>query len=182
MTKAEMIMIAAILLGPVLAVQIQKFIESLRESRHRKLTLFRTLMATRATPISPAHVEALNMIDLEFYGRKAVTEAWKVYLDQLLNGPRNFEEQGYRAKLDAWTTRNNELLTDLLFAMSRNLGYKFDKVHLKRDVYFPKGHADIEDERTFIRQALVDVLQGRRTFPISVVNNTQGEQTSGADK
>lgn len=61
-------MIAAVILGPILAVQVQKRIEKLREKWGRKNHLFQILMSTRASRLSPDHVQALNMIDLVFYG------------------------------------------------------------------------------------------------------------------
>ncbi|CAG1769847.1 hypothetical protein BAC3_00595 [uncultured bacterium] len=70
MTINDWLIIAAMIIAPILAVQIQKFIEARKETKGRKIQIFRTLMATRATPISPSHVEALNMIDIVFYKDK----------------------------------------------------------------------------------------------------------------
>ena len=66
----NIIMVVAIVSGPVVAVQLQKLIERLRQRRQAKEVIFKTLMSTRGTPISLPHVQALNMIDLEFYGKK----------------------------------------------------------------------------------------------------------------
>ena len=62
------IIAAATLLGPVLAVQAQKWLERGRAIKERRLTIFRTLMATRAAMLSPSHVEALNAVPVDFYG------------------------------------------------------------------------------------------------------------------
>src|SRR5579862_9610949 len=99
MTTVEVITILAILAGPVLAVQAQKWVENFREKKNRKLHIFRTLMATRApmAKVSAEHVRSLNMIDIEFYDDSNVTEAWKEYLDHLndsnypkLHGPEKW--------------------------------------------------------------------------------------------
>lgn len=66
MENRDWIMVAAMIAGPILAVQAQKIIESLQRKRDRRLTLFFTLMSTRATRLAPDHVSALNMIDIEF--------------------------------------------------------------------------------------------------------------------
>jgi Family of unknown function (DUF6680) len=58
---SDLVLAACTLAGPVLAVQAQKWIERFREKNARRLATFRTLMATRATTLSPAHVEALNV-------------------------------------------------------------------------------------------------------------------------
>ena len=70
MTTSDWVMVFAVLIAPLLAVQAQKFIERMREKRQRKLSIFFQLMATRATRVAPQHVQALNMIDIEFYGKR----------------------------------------------------------------------------------------------------------------
>jgi uncharacterized protein DUF6680 len=90
--------------------------------------------------VSADHVQALNMIDIEFYGGRttedrAVVDAWKIYLDHLNH---KYDDR----QLDAWVEKGTDLFTELLFAMSKALGLKFDKVHLKRGVYFPIAHAE----------------------------------------
>ncbi|WP_429075901.1 DUF6680 family protein [Enterobacter sp. AC1] len=70
-----------------------KTLEQFRERKQSRLSIFRTLMSTRAQRLHREHVQALNMIDLVFYGRKlsiiriryqtkkeqTVTHAWKSY-------------------------------------------------------------------------------------------------------
>ena len=68
METKDWIIALATLLGPILAVQAQKWIEGVREQRTRKLRVFTQLMATRAARLSAEHVQAINMIDLVFYG------------------------------------------------------------------------------------------------------------------
>jgi hypothetical protein len=46
MKVVEWITIGAIILGPILAVQIQKSIERYKEKNDRRLNIFKTLMAT----------------------------------------------------------------------------------------------------------------------------------------
>ena len=60
MTISDWLVITAIIIAPVLAVQVQKYIESKKEKRNRKMQIFTNLMATRATPLYPIHVESLN--------------------------------------------------------------------------------------------------------------------------
>ncbi len=65
-TIADWFMIGAVFLGPIVAVQLTRYLDNKKEIRERKLWVFKTLMATRASALSPHHVEALNRIDLEF--------------------------------------------------------------------------------------------------------------------
>ena len=92
------LVIAAVILGPILALWAQRYSERRRDERTRKLWLFRELMATRTMWLSGRHVEALNHIDLEFNPKKKadanVLTAWKTYLDALSNTP---EEDAQRA-------------------------------------------------------------------------------------
>ena len=77
--------IFAIILGPIVALWLQRISERRQDRRYRKLVIFKELMATRATRISPRHVDALNAIEVEFSskGDKRVLDAWRLYLDHL---------------------------------------------------------------------------------------------------
>jgi hypothetical protein len=66
MTISDAIMILAVLAGPVIAVQLTRYLDNKKEIRERKLQVFKTLMATRVYNASWDHVMALNRIDLEF--------------------------------------------------------------------------------------------------------------------
>jgi hypothetical protein len=150
MTITDGFMIGAVILGPILAVQAQKWIEEWKQAKGRKLSVFKILMATRGTPVSPRHVEALNVIDLEFSDRKpkekAVLEAWKVYHSHLYDVPRDYADPAYQSKQEVWDAGRKECLVNLLFAMSQALGYSFDEVQLKKGAYVPQAHADLETE------------------------------------
>lgn len=155
--------IAATLIGPVLAVQAQKLLERGRAIKERRLTIFRTLMATRAAMLSPSHVEALNAVPVEFFGSskglKQINDAWKLYL--------NRHDERLTAN-DAWVQKRRDLFLDLLHHMSKFLGYGFSRAQLDRDIYSPKAHGDLETEQSKIRRGVVALLNGEITFPIAV--------------
>ncbi len=44
--------IIAVIAGPILAVQIQKFLEGLKEKKARKVIVFKDLMSTRAAGLA----------------------------------------------------------------------------------------------------------------------------------
>lgn len=183
MTISDWLVILAIIIAPILAVQIQKFIENKKENKTRKMQIFRTLMATRATPLYPQHVEALNMIDIEFFKNKKITEAWKVLLDNFANYPKDTKDKNYQVQLNSCMEKSSDLLVDLLYEMAKSLNYSFDKVHLKRGAYIPKGHADYILDQEFIRRAFVGVLLGQIPIPIKIVNmeGTQEKQRNNID-
>lgn len=171
--------ILAILLAPLVALRVSGWLDKKREAEKRKMDIFRTLMATRATGMNPQHVEALNRIDIEFYGKskklKGVQEAWKNYHDHLhLGQPAESaideKDSEKKAKLETewkvWTKDREELLTKLLYQMAQYFGYEFDEVHIKRGHYIPKLYGDIEMELMFIRKSLVKIFEHKAFFPI----------------
>lgn len=89
MTVSDWLVILVILAAPIIALQIQKYIEDRKEIRARKMQIFRTLMATRANRLNLNHIEALNMIDIEFFKNEKVKEKWKLLLDNFVNYPQD---------------------------------------------------------------------------------------------
>jgi hypothetical protein len=165
------LLIAATVLGPILAVQAQKFVERATEKRHRKVRIFETLMATRATRISLEHVQALNTIDLMFNkGRfpkpkeKAVITAWRTHLDNL-----NQSSGPDEASIKAWGERCFDSFIELMMAMSLALGYDFDPVQVRRGAYLPRGHFDTETTLREIQQGFAKVLGGQQAIAMNVV-------------
>lgn len=169
MTISDPIMVFAVLGAPFLAVYAQKKIELWREQRQKKLWVFKTLMATRGVPLSPEHVQALNMIDLEFTSQsdKPVLTAWKEYNDQLNSYPRDGEDQNEKAIV--WSQRKEELLAALLRQMGESLNYKFDSVQIKKGAYSPEAHAIVEFELQLLRKTMLEWLLGKRNVSVSLV-------------
>jgi hypothetical protein len=165
MNFTDILMIAATALSPLIAVQVTRYLDDQNEVRGRKLHVFKTLMATRAYNLSPGHVEALNRIDLEFSSSKKVEidvlEVWQQYLDHL--GSKSLEGQ-------AWNDKRVDLLVDLLHAMGKSLGYNFNKTHIKYATYSPTAHGRLELEQERMRQLTLEVLEGKRSFPMQVTN------------
>lgn len=155
--------VGATLAGPVLAVQAQKWLERGREINARRRQIFRTLMSTRATRLSPSHVEALNAVSVEFHGKgeklKNIRESWQSYRDALgdkiLTGPALFEMR-------------NTAFVDLLYKMAQFLGYEFSATDIKNDVYYPEGHAIIEADQEVIRRGFAKILSGETAIPMAV--------------
>ena len=95
------VMIWAVIKAPKWAVEAQWKLQLKKEDRDRRLWIFKTLMKTRATPVVPEHVQALNLIDVEFSANstadKDVQDAWKNLLTNL--NIRVGEEQ---QQINAW--------------------------------------------------------------------------------
>jgi len=171
MKTMEIITLLAILVGPVAAIFVSKYIDHKKQKRNGKEWIFKTLMRTRATSLSPSHVEALNMIDVEFYGDskmdKEVVAAWKLYLDNL-GDTRTSEEIKY--------SKREDLFLDLLYKMANSLNYDFDKQHIKNTSYIPQGYINVEREQTLVHQGVLGILNGDLKLPVYITNVPQQQE------
>ncbi len=173
----QILTIVAILAGPILAIQIQQYIQKLKDVREHKLLIFKILMATRANRLSVDHVNALNMIDLAFSKNKKeklVTEAWEKLNDHYRNGYPDLDDykdrlEEFRSKDEVAAERSSVLFTNLLFLMSNALGYSFSETYLKNSVYSPIGHANTEIEQERLRRAMIKMFEGDVAIPMDVV-------------
>ena len=155
---SDLVIAGCTLLGPVLAVQAQKWVEGFREKEARRLTIFRTLMATRATNLSPAHVEALNAVPIDFYKDKKVMDAWEEYFMHLTNAP---------AADPTWNPRRIDLFVKLLVLIGSRVGYRFNVAEMNR-TYFPTAHGELDADQNFIRKAVVGLLKGEISLPVEI--------------
>jgi len=159
----DIAIILATIVGPILAVQAQKWLERGRAIRDRRMWIFRVLMSTRAARLSSNHVEALNAVPIEFYGTdrrlRAIIDAWKSYFDHLNTEAPN---------QDLWNQKWNDLFVDLLHLISQFLGYEFSRVEIAKEVYAPKGHAAIESDQDIIRRGLAGMFSGKFAIPMDL--------------
>ena len=162
---ADVAIVVATLLGPVLAVQAQQWLARSREVKQRRIAIFRTLMATRAAGLSANHVEALNSVPIDFFGTETdlsrIVESWKIYIDHLGKSGLHF---------DVWEPKRRELYIDLLQKISQCLGYSFSRVELEKEFYSPVGHATIENDQEIIRRGFASLMKGTAPLKIEVTN------------
>ena len=81
--------------------------------------------------------------------------------------PIKDDDPDFRVKLTTWSALADEMLSELLSLMGKNLGYDFDKVRIKKGIYTPRGHGDFELENSIIRRGMVEIMSGKRGFPVS---------------
>lgn len=171
MHASDWAIVLATLGGPVLAVQAQKWVESFREYRNRKLWVFSTLMTTRGSRLHPDHVRALNTIEMVFYGRevfgfrwqkeseRAVVNAWYDYLDDLGVDV---------AQVD--NARRTNLFIALLFTMATDVGLKFDRMQIGKSAYLPTAHGEAELEGLALRKRALELLNGNAALKMEVAS------------
>lgn len=163
MTISDWAIVLAAIMGPVLAIQVQKVIERIQEKKNAKLWVFRQLMATRAAKLSREHCQALNMIDVAFYDEKPIREAWKALFDSFCRKTADQTEDRIIHE------EREKLLVDLLYVMAKSLGYDFDRTDIKNQAYVPQAHGDVEMQSDFIRHTLAKMLHDDGAFRLKVV-------------
>lgn len=161
----ELLTIVAIVVGPILAVIVTRF-QGKHETRlQRKLDVFRSLMKTRKFTLDHEHVGALNLIEMEFYGKKSVIDSYRKYIEfrhePLPSNENDDQERHFK--------RGENLLYDLLHEIGATLGYHFDKDDLKRFSYSPKGWGDDEFLNRKNARLLSRLLEGNISLPITAM-------------
>jgi hypothetical protein len=179
MQANEWLLIAGALIGPILAVQAQKWIERFREGKSRREWVFLQLMATRQQRMSIDHVRALNSIDIAFYGSRAlgrlarkapyqdVLDAWSNYRQLLGFGGSQTEpttEEGWAR----WNAKGDELFVNLLEKLAIATGFDFKREELQSGSYLPSGHTRVEREQEELRSRLLELLRGNGSLPLEV--------------
>ncbi len=161
-----LITIIAIIVGPIAAVIVTRKMDRAREDRERRLDVFRSLMKTRQVRLDPLHVSALNLIELEFYGSEEVIVPYRAYIKHLSSPIPETDQQ------DRYFDERHSLFVDLLQALGSELGYSFDKHELERLGYAPSGWWRDENVQRKNALMIAQVLEGKRPFPITVVQQT----------
>jgi hypothetical protein len=155
----------------VLAFGIQNWRDRRRESSNRRRQIFQQLLLTLKVPMAPRHVDAINSVPLEFYSDSAVFQAWREYTSHLNNKDmlKNLPQR--------WGEKKYELLINLAYEMGKRLGYDhIDKSTLLDNVYVPQGYDDQEEQFRQMRASVLQVLQGERPVPVTMVGPLQVEE------
>jgi hypothetical protein len=167
MDNSSLATIVAVLSGPILAVLVTRCVDKSRLKQTRRMDVFRTLMRTRRVTLNPDHVGALNLVEIEFYGEKAVIDSWKAYWEHLHSavppisdtlGQQNFFQE------------SQSLLTKLLHAIAKALRFKIEQLDIMEGGYAPKGWWDDEQAIRELRGLALDILRGQRGIPVVPLN------------
>jgi hypothetical protein len=152
--------VLATLIGPVLAVLVTRVIDDRRSRAQRQMDVFRALVRSRRWALSQDHVNALNTVEVEFAGVKAVESAYGDLLQHLnLQTPQSPE----------WMDKWRRLQTRLLYAIAVHLGYKMEQLDVLEGGYIPSLWGTLEEQQRALLQAMNDLLSGNRALPVQVV-------------
>lgn len=191
----EILTLIAILIGPVVAIIVARYLESGRDTKARRMDIFRTLMRTRRTPIFPEHVGALNLIEIEFAKDEKVMIAWKKLFEHLGSPHPKLDKEIPKENADQETINNcdrifserivverQKLLAQLLHAIAKKLGFKAEQLELFDGGYTPQGWHNVEQEQQDIRSFTLDLASGRRFVPVGVFDLRSMPATDDSNK
>jgi len=145
--------IAAIIAAPITALWVQRKGDDRRASKTRREAIFRVLWTNRARPAYLARVDALNMIDVEFFGEQKIIDAWA---DLFAHYKTDYQADGISEAEQ--TRRQIEKYATLLYEISQSLGYKIGKTHIRDDIYRPDIHNEFDAIDLQTRRLTRDIL------------------------
>ena len=151
MDTKDVLNLIALVVVPIVAVLVGRWLQDRSEKRKDKLQVFKVLMTSRIYGWTPDSVNVLNIIDVVFSDDKKVRAAWK-----------DLNEKYHVTNPDQQQLKKIELAQyKLLEAIAEALGYK-NKITWEtiQNPYMPIGMAkQIEDQKSF-QQAYYDALDG----------------------
>lgn len=152
--------VLATFLGPVAAIAVSLWRDASTKKREQRLGVFRTLMATRRVGLSPEHVNALNLVEVDFYQCTGVQAAWREYKNHLFK-PDAVEN-------DEWRKTKERLLSNLLSEMGKVLGYRIAAMDIYEKGYAPKGWVHREERQQEAIEYLHSLATGTGNLPIFI--------------
>lgn len=189
----EWITLLAVLLGPILAVWATRFLDDRRSTHEQRMSVFKTLMRTRRTPVVAEHVGALNLVEIEFQKDTEVITAWRALLMHFAaeHAPKAHERQDAGLSLEEQQNRHRQflariaterqtLLTKLLHAMAKVLRFRAEQLEIFEGGYTPQGWVDDDMEMRAARRLFAEVALGQRVFPIGVFDYTPMQSQAAA--
>jgi hypothetical protein len=123
-------------------------------------------MRIRRMALSPEHVGALNLVEIEFHKNAKVIAALKglmTYFEMAYGSRKTVDE------LKAANEKAEVLRTTLLSAIARALKFNFEQMEILNGGYSPLGWSVELDQQTTIRRGLAAIFNGQQTLPISVI-------------
>lgn len=158
--------LVAIILSPIIALRVTAALDKRNEATKRKLELFRSLMKTRNAIFDAEHVHALNLIEVEFYGVEPVLSAFTTYIES-----RRPNEPTEKTAYDRYVEDGQRKRIDLIYQMSVNLGYKYDKKEIEDNAFFPLRWQLTTELAEANAVAINKLLTGKTRLPISIVRD-----------
>jgi hypothetical protein len=161
--------VVATFAGPIGAVIVTRWIDKRRAERDRQLDVFRSLMRTRKAALQPDHVNALNLVEIEFHSVEPVISAYRDLMRHINSGGVADEK---------WLNAHRSHLTKLLSAMATTLGYTIEQLDVFEGGYYPSGWGQVEEQQLAMRLGLLELLSGKRSLPVHDTKQPTAPQSS----
>jgi hypothetical protein len=145
--------VAAIIAAPMITLYVQRKLEDKKARDKRRQEIFNTLWINRRRPYWLARIDALNMIDLEFYGEPGVQDAWQALRADY------FRQEHPGMNDDQIFQQREELFATLLFEISKVLRYKFSRTDIRDNIYRPQLHGTVEEIEIETRARILALLR-----------------------
>ncbi len=154
----DWITVAAIVVGPVLALFAQRLLDWMREKKERRVKVYLTLMSLRGVWLHPDSVRALNSIDTVFekVSDKPARDAWARVIAHVCTPLPNIDKFPQEAR--AWNDRLIDLRVDLYQLLGTAVGYDHTIDYIKTQFYNPQYHIDVELEQMQIRKQFAKAI------------------------
>jgi hypothetical protein len=156
--------VAAIIAAPMVTLYVQRKLEDKKARDKRRQQIFNALWINRRRPFWVARIDALNMIDVEFFGEQEVQDAWQDLF-------AHYSRQHPGLNDDQIAQEREEKFATLLYAMSKVLGYKFSRTDIRDNIYRPQLHGTVEEIEIETRARILNLLRSD-ALPVRFV---QGE-------
>ena len=158
----DIIMTAAVIIGPIAAVIIARTLDDEKFSKERKLEIFRALVKDRSNPLSYDFVNAFNLIQIEFSKDKQVIDAWKsLYNSRQEAGPAKDDHEGWGRKIAEWNSKTDRLL----FEIATILDMKVNPFDIQAS-YIPVAWGNEQQLNSEIRALLLKLLKNEISLQI----------------
>jgi hypothetical protein len=158
---------AAILVAPAVALAIQRRVDRQKSAEDRRQAIFKALWVNRRRPFYLARVDALNMIDVEFFKEQHIQDAWQdLFAHYRDEHPGLSDAQIAQQREDKYSL--------LLFEIGKTLGYGFGKAHIRDNVYRPILHNEYDELELDTKRRVLELLKSD-ALPVKFV--TPGAQS-----
>jgi hypothetical protein len=158
----------AVLIAPAIALWAQRRIDRYKAAQDRREAIFKALWVNRKRPFYIARIDALNMIDIEFYKYKHVRDAWKDLFAHYRDPHPGLNDEQIGQQRE-------ELFTTLVFEASKVIGYDFGRAEIRDNSYVPTLHGKIEETEIETRTRILDLLRGD-ALPVKFVHVAAPEE------
>lgn len=166
----DIIMTIAVIIGPIVAVVITRYLDNKNFEKNRKLSIFRDLIKDRSDSLSYNFVNAFNLIQIEFSNDAKVIDAWKSVLEcRNAPGPQDDPEWWTRKNMEA-----DQKINNMLFEMAKVLNIDLNPFDMQTS-YFPRGWSDEKQINLKIRNLLHELLDNKGAISVKIVESPQTE-------